>query len=151
MARFKQGYYNVVNKEKYIGKIDKVYYRSSWEYKFMLWLDLNKSVLNWSSEEIEIPYYKETSGKVHRYFPDFYAKIEGSSGIKQYLIEIKPVKDTEMYTPKTKTAKSQQRVVESALTMVTNQNKWNAAKEWCDKNDIIFMVLTENELFGGRP
>lgn len=147
MAKFKQGFYAVQNPDKYVGDIKKVYFRSSWEYKFMLYLDLNKNVLKWSSEEIVIPYFKETSGKMHRYYPDFFMEVNASTGIKKYLIEIKPTKDTEIYVPKTKTAKSQQRIVESVLTMTVNKNKWDAAKEWCLQRDIEFKVLTEKELF----
>lgn len=148
MAKYKQGLYTVINKDKYIGDVNKVYYRSSWELTFMQYLDLNKNVLKWSSEELVIPYHKQTSGKTHRYFPDFFMEVNSSSGPKKFLIEIKPTKDTELYKPKKQTAKSQQRVAESALTMVTNQDKWNAAEEFCKKNDMTFMVLTEKELFG---
>jgi hypothetical protein len=146
--KFKQGKYIPQNREKYIGDINKITYRSSWEERFMLYLDLNKSVNFWSSEEIIVMYSKQSDGgKVHRYFPDFYAEITTSNGNKKFLIEIKPVKDTVLYEPKKKTPKSNQRVVESAITMTDNQDKWNAAKEFCKINDMTFMVLTENELF----
>lgn len=146
--KFKQGKYIPQNREKYIGDINKITYRSSWEEKFMLYLDLNKAVLRWSSEEIVVPYSKQSDGgKFHRYFPDFYAEIKTGSGNKKFLIEIKPVKDTQILKVKKITPKSQQRVIESAITMTDNQDKWNAAKEFCRVNDMTFMVLTENELF----
>lgn len=148
MAKYKQGLYTVINKDKYIGDVNKVYYRSSWELTFMQYLDLNRGVKRWSSEEIHINYVKPTTGRVHRYFPDFYMEIETKDGVKKHLLEIKPVKDTELLKPKRNTLKSQQRVVESALTMSINEAKWVAARKWCDENDVKFMVLTEKELFG---
>jgi hypothetical protein len=148
VAKFKQGFYKVINEEKYIGKLDKVYYRSSWELQYMRWLDINKSVLKWSSEEIIIPYIKPTDNKPHRYYPDFYQEVITRTGPKKFLIEIKPMKDTELAKSKTNTPKAQRRLAESAITMEINRAKWEAAKEFCIKNNITFMVLTEKELFG---
>ena len=148
MAKFKQGSYTVINKSKYIGNVSSVYYRSSWEQRVFLYMDISPNILKWSSEEISIPYIKPTDNKPHRYFPDLYAEVLTSTGAKKFLIEIKPTKDTEIYKPKKTTSKSQQRIVESAITVAINEAKWDAAREWCKINSITFMIWTEKELFG---
>ena len=42
--------------KKYKGDPTKVVYRSMWELRFMKYCDSNPSILEWSSEEIVIPY-----------------------------------------------------------------------------------------------
>ncbi len=71
------GKYNVKNKSKYKGDFRKVVWRSSWEYRFMKWADNSSKVLWWNSEEIVIPYLKPTTGRIHRYFPDFLICVKG--------------------------------------------------------------------------
>jgi hypothetical protein len=66
------GKYNPINPKKYKGDTSKVIYRSLWERKLMVYCDNTKSVLEWGSEEVIIPYVSPWDGKVHRYFPDFY-------------------------------------------------------------------------------
>ena len=40
---------------KYKGDPTNIIYRSSWEYKFMVWADTSTSVQEWAREEIAIP------------------------------------------------------------------------------------------------
>ncbi len=87
--RYRQGIFNPVNSQKYIGK-GKPTYRSGWELKFFRWADLNENILAWGSENIIIPYLNPLDGKVHRYFVDNYVVIKEGENIKKYLIEIKP-------------------------------------------------------------
>src|SRR5574344_1076276 len=54
VSKTKQGYYVPQNPEKVIG--GNIIYRSSWEEKFCRWCDLNKNVLRWGVEVIQIPY-----------------------------------------------------------------------------------------------
>ena len=57
----------------------------------MKYCDLNDSILEWGSEEVVIPYRSPLDNRIHRYFVDFYIKVEDMSGqIKKYLIEVKP-------------------------------------------------------------
>ena len=58
------------NPKKYKGNYTTIYYRSLWERKFMVYCDKNPNILQWGSEEIYIPYFLPTDGKIHRYFPD---------------------------------------------------------------------------------
>lgn len=146
--KFKQGKYDLKNPDKYKGNKENIIYRSSWELKFMLFLDYQPEVIEWSSEEIVIPYYFEYDNKYHRYFPDFYfVKLNKDNSVTKYMIEIKPKKDIEFKTPKKINNKTKAKVLESAITISKNEAKWNAAKIWCEQREIKFMVLTEDELF----
>ena len=58
----------------------------------MVYCDKNDKILEWGSEEIALPYRSPVDNRVHRYFPDFYIKVQENTGrIKTYLIEVKPL------------------------------------------------------------
>ena len=69
-----KGKYTVRNRSKYVGKVDSVVYRSSWERRFMVWCDDNPAVIAWNSEEVVIPYYSPVDNKMHKYHVDFLIK-----------------------------------------------------------------------------
>lgn len=139
-----KGRYRVLNPAKYTGNPTNVIYRSMWEFKFMKYCDNNANVLEWGSEEIVIPYLSPVDGKVHRYFVDFYMKIQESSGrTKKYLIEIKPLKFTQPpEIPKRRT----RQFVQEVYTWGVNQAKWKAAQNFCEDRGWKFEIITEKEL-----
>ena len=124
---------------KYRGDYKNIIYRSSWELKFMKYCDMNKNILEWGSEEIIIPYTSPVDGKRHRYFPDFYVKINN----KKYLVEVKPFKQTQ--EPKTQ-KRHTKRYINEVVTYAVNQAKWKAATEFCLDHNWEFMLITEKEL-----
>jgi len=139
-----KGKYKPSNPEKYKGDVCNIIYRSSWERKFLYYCDMNKNIIEYSSEEVIIPYRSPVDNKYHRYFPDFYIKIKESNGkIKKMIIEIKPFK--QCIEPKVKQRKTKGYIYE-VVEYAKNQAKWNAAKEWCLDRNYEFKVLTENEL-----
>ena len=82
MARhFKQGYYTPKNPDKYVGDITKIRYMSSWELELHKFFDGNPNVIRWASEEIAIPYYKPTDGRIHKYYPDYWVNFALNPGI----------------------------------------------------------------------
>ena len=129
---------------KYKGDPTNIIYRSLWERKFMVYCDKNEKILEWGSEEIALPYRSPVDNKVHRYFPDFYIKVQETNGrIKRYLIEVKPHKQTQKpKKPKRQTKNYLREVYEYAK----NQAKWKAATEYCEDRLWEFKVMTENEL-----
>jgi len=144
MARFKQGFYHPTNKEKYIGDISKIYYRSSWELKFMHWCDKHTGVIKWNSEGIVIPYTKPTDHKQHRYFIDFYLEYKNKAGkIIKEIIEVKPSSQTKAPRKK-RNGKSN---LYEQVTYAVNIAKWQAATKWAKKRGINFRIMTEKELF----
>ena len=130
--------------KKYKGDPTNIIYRSLWERKFMVYCDKSEKILEWGSEEIALPYRSPVDNKVHRYFPDFYIKVEENTGlIKKYLIEIKPLKQTtKPKKPKRQTKGYLREVYEYAK----NQAKWKAATEYCEDRLWEFKVMTEVEL-----
>ena len=135
--------YKPINKNKYHGDIESIVCRSSWERKMCKYLDLNKNVLKWSSEEISIPYFSNVDNKWHKYYPDFLAEIlDSNNNIKKYMIEVKPEKQTK--PPKKKNSRT---YLNEMKTFSINISKWEAAKKVCDENGWIFKIITEKEIF----
>ena len=139
-VRTYQGRFTPSNKEKYVGDVNNIVYRSGWELQVMKWCDSNSAVEKWGSEEIVIGYYSDVDKRPHRYFVDFYIKY--TSGRTQ-LIEVKPFRETQ--TPK-KQGKSRATQLREATTYIVNQNKWNAAEKYAKDNGYTFMIWTEKEL-----
>ena len=129
---------------KYKGDPTNIIFRSLWERKFMVYCDKNANVLEWNSEEIAIPYRSPLDNRVHRYFPDFYMKVKESNGIiKNYIVEVKPLKQT---TPPKKPKKQTRGYIREAYEYARNQAKWKVAKEFCKDRRCEFKVITEKEL-----
>ena len=143
-AKYRQGIYTLVNPSKYKGNKNGVTYRSAWELKVMRMLDHNPSVLEWSSEETVIPYQNPLTGRISRYFVDFYAKMRDKKGeIKKFLIEIKPHAQTLPPVQKNRKTKS---LIYQQAEYVKNQAKWNSASQWAIKHGYTFVILTEKQL-----
>lgn len=141
MGRFMQGWFIPRHPEKYRGDASRIRYMSSWEYNFHQMLDGNPNVLEWSSEEIAIPYLSPIDGRMHKYYPDYFIVFKNKDGeICQELIEVKPIKQV-----KKPTKRSSQ--YEQA-TFVVNMAKWAAARAFCEANGFNFRIVTENELYG---
>jgi len=129
---------------KYKGNPTNIIFRSKWEADVFRFCDMNPDIVKWSSEEIVIPYVSPLDGRVHRYFPDIWIqKTDKSCAI----IEIKPFKQTlEPEIPKKKT----RAFLNEAATYVVNQAKWKAASEYCKDRNWKFILMTENEIYGGK-
>lgn len=139
-----KGKYKPSYPEKYKGNPVNIIYRSLWERKFMVYCDTNENIISWCSEEIAIPYRSPVDNRIHRYFPDFFIKVREQNGeIKNYLIEIKPKKQTK--EPEIKKRKTKSYIYE-VVEYAKNQSKWEAAKEWCADRGYEFKVLTEENL-----
>jgi hypothetical protein len=142
--RFKKGFYTPINRSKYKGKVLPIY-RSNWEYKYMRYLDMEESVIEWVSEPYPIYYFNPVKQKQTRYYPDFLVKYKNKNGDEYLeLVEIKPYKQT---IPPVNTGKKQKRtlMIESYNWMV-NVAKWKSAIAYCKQRNIIFKILTEREL-----
>ena len=139
-----KGRFSPRNIKKYRGDHRNIIYRSSWELKFMKYCDMNRSILEWGSEEIVIPYRSPLDGKVHRYFVDFYIKVQdANNNIQKYLIEVKPKKQTREPKVQKKVTK---RYINEVTEYAKNKAKWEAAQEFCEDRNYKFMLITEDEL-----
>ena len=143
-SKYRQGIYTLAHPEKYKGNKNQICWRSSWECKMMKFLDYNPNVVEWSSEETVIPYQNPLTGRVSRYFVDFYAKMKDKNGeIKKFLIEVKPHSQT--IPPVQKNRKTRSLIYQQA-EYVKNQAKWKSAVEYCSKRNMNFVILTEKQL-----
>jgi hypothetical protein len=143
MRRFTyKGKYNPINTHKYVGNAKNVTYRSMWERRFMKYCDMNTNVLQWSSEELVIPYISPVDNKKHRYYPDFLLTVKDKDGNKKTMvIEVKPKRETK--APKKK-SKITPRYLQEMKTWSVNEAKWKYATEFCKDKNWEFRILTED-------
>ena len=138
MTRWAQGVYEVQNPAKYVGT-GKPRFRSGWEHSFMRFCDSNDHILQWASEAIQIPYRHPLTGKQTIYVPDFFITYRTRNNtVRAELIEIKPKKQS-MIEDK---MSSRDRAV-----VAVNYAKWAAAQKWCQRQGIVFRVITEDQMF----
>lgn len=139
-----KGKFKPRNPDKYKGNPSNIVYRSSWEAKFMKYLDEHPDVLQWASEELIVPYRSPIDGRVHRYFPDFIVRKRGATGVVETLmIEIKPAHQTVEPVKKKTINKA---YINEVMTWGVNNAKWKAAQEYCEDRKWKFLILTEKEL-----
>ena len=140
-----KGKFSPKNPKKYKGDVKNIVYRSLLERSYMVKLDANETILQWSSEEVIIPYISPLDNRYHRYFTDFWIKyICGKTGkIKEAIVEIKP--DSQTRPPKPSKKKTQ-RYLKEVQTWLVNDAKWKAALKWCEQNNAEFQLITEKEL-----
>jgi len=130
--------------EKYKGNPTNIIYRSLWELRFMRHLDQHPGVVQWSSEEIIIPYVSPMDNKLHRYFPDFWIKTKAADGtINTMIVEIKPYAQCLAPIKKDKVTR---RYFNEVKTYGINTAKWKAAEQFCIDRKWQFKVLTEKDL-----
>jgi hypothetical protein len=137
-----KGWFTPRNPQKYKGDATNIVYRSSWELRVMKYLDENPAVVWWASEELFIPYKSPIDQKVHRYFPDFIARIRQANKEITMVIEVKPFKQTQKPIQKRRT----QKFLQEVATYAINQEKWRAADLFCKEHGWQFKIITEKEL-----
>lgn len=152
--KFHQGEYKIRNPHKYIGDPTDIIYRSSWEYKFMLYCDLNDGVLKWGSETIKIPYI-DMHGVTRNYLPDFYLETLNKKNphlVNKFVIEIKPEAQTRQPDiPKTISEKKLKALTYQLQEWQKNKHKWAFAIEWCKGRDMQFWLVTETQIGNFNP
>jgi hypothetical protein len=137
-----KGWFKPKNPKKYNGDANNIIYRSSWELRVMKYLDENPRVIWWASEELPIPYVSPVDNRVHRYFPDFIAKVKQEDKETTLVLEVKPFKQTQQPTQ----ARRTKRFIQETVTYAVNQQKWKAAEMFCKEHGWQFKLITEKEL-----
>lgn len=137
-SHYHQGVINPADCKKYLESASgqPVIYRSGLELQFIKYCETTKSVKSWASECIKIPYYSRLDKKQANYYPDYI--VESQDGRKT-VVEIKP------YGQTVKPRMTDSMWLKQAW--IRNVDKWKAAKEWCKRHDMTFMVITE-KFFG---
>lgn len=134
-SRYKQGYIDPRTCKKLFESLsrDRIIYRSSYELKFITWLENSDKVKRWGSECMKIPYLW-VDGSTHSYFPDYVVEMESGEIM---LVEIKPYNQTH---------KPLNENCWGAKEYAKNMCKWKAAQEFCKKKGYTFKVLTEKTI-----
>lgn len=134
-GRYSQGYINPSSCKKIFPqmKTDKIIYRSSYERKFIAWLENSEQVKNWGSECIRIPYLY-IDGKMHSYYPDYF--VEMMDGTKM-VVEIKPSAQTKRPVNENTWVGKEYR---------KNMCKWKATMEFCQAKGYKFKIITEKTI-----
>lgn len=149
--KYNQGFYKLNYPEKYIGNPNEpIIYRSGWEYKFMVYCDMNEKIKRWGSETFKINYV-DYKGHSRYYMPDFYIEVESDKNpgfLNKFLIEIKPEKEIrEPIIPEKVLSEKKIKALEYAVeTWLKNKHKWAYAVSWCEARDIKFQLVTEKHL-----
>lgn len=136
------------NPHKYIGNVNKIEMRSSWEIKFAHYCDTNPSVLKWNSEDIQVPYWSSADNKMRTYHLDFVITIQTKTGVKTLLIEIKPYSQT--IQPVRKKGKKMESFLHECYVYQVNTDKWMHAKKFAEERGWEFLVMTEEQLYGKK-
>ena len=156
-GRFKQGYYLAKNPEKYYGDVRNIIYRSSYEKRFMEWVDLHPNIVKWGSEPVAISYMHPIKNKMNNYYVDFFVYVRSANGGEpiKYLVEVKPDSQTKPPNPLVLESKKTGQARLNALkrynmeleTYLINMAKFAAATNFANTRGMQFKVCTESFLF----
>lgn len=137
-SRYKQGYINPSSCKKLFEnqKNKPIIYRSSYERRFVEWLETSKHVERWGSECVQIPYMNKYDNTQHVYYPDYIAVVDGET----IIFEIKPY--NQCVAPDDNMPKDSY----VWKTYITNMSKWAAAKQYCEAHNMKFKILTEKTI-----
>jgi hypothetical protein len=156
----KKGIYKPLNPAKYIGS-KYPSYKSSWEEKMMVFMDMNPHVVKWGYECIPVPYINPTTGKKATYLPDIIAYIDSGNNGKPtgYMIEIKPyskcIQPKPPKKPKSGSKKTYYNYQQSyarfrmaSMEYAENQLKWGAARVHCQRYNMHWILANEKNIPG---
>lgn len=153
-GKFHSGKYKIINPEKYIGDSSNIFCRSSWETKFCHYCDTNNKIVKWTYEHksLVVDYYSPIDKKFHKYWIDFYIKIQKMDGeFEEYMLEVKPIRQYEKESKPVlvgnASTKKLEKYNEQLKVWLTNQYKFKAAIEFASKRGAKFKICDENFLF----
>ena len=133
-SKYHQGMIDPTKMKKYFNecKSEPIIYRSGLELQFIQYCENSANIIKWASEPIKIPYYNRLLKREQNYYPDYIIENYDS---KKCIIEIKPYNQT--IKPNINDSKWLKE------TWITNVDKWNAAKEFAEKHNMKFIIVTE--------
>ena len=109
-----------------------IIYRSSYEWRFINWLEHSPKVKRWGSECMNIPY--TLGGVFHTYYPDFVVELVNGT---IWVVEIKP---------KNQTHKPSNQNTYAWEQWLKNKEKWRYAIDYCNKHNLSFKIFTEDTI-----
>lgn len=139
-----QGFFHPKNPKKYLGDPTQIVFRSLLEWALMKKLDMDPRILEWSSENIVIPYRSPIDEKIHRYFVDIYMKYyDRNNKLRKMIVEVKP--EVQTIFPRQPKRKSKH-YIQECKTWEVNQAKWAAATRYAKKMGMEFKIMTEYDI-----
>jgi hypothetical protein len=136
-----RGKYVPKNIDKYVGDINNITYRSSWEQFVMRWADMNPNIIAWGSEVTKIKYRCGTDDAIHTYHVDFTFRFKDNTIL---FVEVKPLSQTKQPIP-TK-GKKKTTLLNEGLAYIKNTSKWKYAIKYAKENNGKFEIWTEVKL-----
>ena len=149
-GKYQQGYYHLINFEKYIGDPGKIIFRSGYERRFATYCDINDRIVKWSSEPLKIEYFHPVDKVMKPYNVDFYVKIDkGNNVFNEYIVEVKPAKQLKKpKQPEGRMTEKKLLAYNSQLkTYIVNMSKFQAAKVYAEGRGWSFVVVSESFIF----
>ena len=151
-GNYKSGLYVPANPGKYIGDINKIIFRSSWEKKFCIYCDTNADIIKWSSEPVCINYWNPVDKKEKTYNLDYFIQVhKGDGELENWFIEIKPKNQYALdQKPEIKgqhTEKKLKAYNDKMKIWITNRAKMEAGKRYAESRVYKFGTINEDFLF----
>lgn len=151
-GKYKSGKFVPSNPQKYIGDIHNIIFRSSWEYKFCKYCDLNTNIIKWNSEPLEIKFWNPIDKREHGYFPDYYIKVQKlDESTEDWIIEIKPAAQYRLDKKPVMAGRLTEKRIRSyndqMQTWIINRAKFDAAMKFAKFNGYRFGAIDENFIF----
>lgn len=142
------GTFTPLNPQKYVGNIEDIIFRSSYELAAFKFCDSEPAILKWNAEEEIIKYISPKDNKPHRYMMDLKIWTKNvKTGVEQItLVEIKPEIQTR---PPRKGNKKQDTYIRECATWSINSAKWEATRQMCKSRGWNFIHWTEEHLVPG--
>ena len=110
----------------------------------MYYCDHTEKVVEWSSEEIAIPYRSPKDNRYHLYFPDFYMKVRNTNGsIQSYLVESEPKAQVE--GPQS-SSKEDQTIPNGGRDLCHQPSEMGSSERILQGQLWQFKIITEREL-----
>ena len=152
MAKYNQGVFKPMNPRKCKNPPNRpIVFRSSWEAMLFKWCDRNTNVVEWSSEQLRIPYLHPMNRTMHIYVPDVWIKVIESNGkMIEKVIEVKPLSETPAFAMARFKETGRKPSAYRQGVLLVNNAKFKSAEQWCKAHNMEFVIMTENEIKAPR-
>jgi hypothetical protein len=152
--RRKTGLFVPKNPNKYLGRLDKIWFRSGLELDFYKELDLDPKVLCWEAEpeRFKVNYMSPIDKKIHTYFLDAYCKKLVGGMEREFLIEVKPKSQVLPPKPPKPTGdmavdrKRNSRYKAKKKNHIIIHEKRKAAQKMAQKMGMLYIFKTEDSI-----
>lgn len=122
------------NPDRYIGNIKDVMYSDKKMLHLFTICDRSRNVIKWSNERVGIHFLNPKTKDMDVFFPDLMIKYIHDGKEVTEVLDIRSVGETGSETGKSHSI---------AMKDPVNNAKWESAKSLCEKNGIVFRVVSD--------